>query len=52
MSNKEIAQARGLSPSTVRNRLAHIYDVLQVHGRQEMAKRLEELLQTSERKTG
>lgn len=44
MSNKEIAQARGLSPSTVRNHLAHIYEALQVHGRHEMAKRLEDLL--------
>jgi DNA-binding CsgD family transcriptional regulator len=44
MSNKEIAQSIALSPSTVRNHLAQIYESLQVHDRQEMIKRLNELL--------
>lgn len=47
LSNKEIARLRKLSPSTVRNHLAHVYEVLGVHGRIEMTHRLGDLMTTT-----
>jgi DNA-binding CsgD family transcriptional regulator len=44
LSNKEIARRRAISPATVRNHLAHVYEALGVHGRLEMIARLGDVI--------
>jgi DNA-binding CsgD family transcriptional regulator len=40
LTSKEIAQACALSPATVRNHMAHVFEALQLHSRQELSDRL------------